>query len=58
MARVQERTNQTAAVLTVDWDLRSLFISRDGGRPVEMEFNTVAGLADTLLGWLRQEAGE
>ena len=58
MARVQERTNQTAAVLTVDWDLRCLFISRDGGRPVEIEFGNVAGLAGILLGWLRQEAGE
>ena len=58
MARVQERTNQTNAVLTVDWDLRSLFISRDGSRPVEIEFDTVAGLTDILLGWLRQGAGE
>ena len=56
MERIGRRTEQTAVVITVDWELKSLFIAEPPERPHEYEFTTVGELAQLLTGWLIKES--
>ena len=49
---VKEQTGQTSLEIAVDWELKSIFISVPGQRPVEYEFETADELTSVVARWL------
>ena len=49
---MRERKRQVTVEITVDWELKSVYLTEPGERPVEIEFSTPAELANIVTMWL------